>query len=79
LPASGVINDKIYVIGGAIGSVTGAISTNEEYDPASNIWASMASMPTNRWNAGAGVVNGKIYIIGGTNGTNLSTNEEYTP
>ena len=73
-----VVNNKIYVIGGYDGT-TPYLSTNEEYDLATNTWTTKASMPTARTSVRAGVVNNKIYVIGGYNGSNLSTNEEYDP
>jgi len=72
-----VVNDKIYVIGGAStipGSKETAIfpthphisvGTVEEYDPATNTWRERSPMPTPRNHAAIGVVNGKIYVIGG--------------
>ena len=72
-----VVNDKIYVIGGAAtipGSKETAVfpthphmsvGTVEEYDPATNTWKERSSMPTPRNHAAIGVVNGKIYVIGG--------------
>ncbi len=78
-------NGKIYVIGGFYGPtyVPGTyLATVEEYDPATNTWATRASMPTAR--DGLGVVvasNGKIYAIGGQNVTDgyLAIVEEYDP
>lgn len=76
--AIGVVNNKIYAIGGE--DPFGDLSTNEEYDPTTNIWKSNASMPTARRYAAIGVVNNRIYVIGGANqGNILSTNEEYDP
>jgi N-acetylneuraminic acid mutarotase len=72
-----VVNDKIYVIGGATtipGSKETAVlpthphmsvGTVEEYDPGTNTWRQRSSMPTPRNHAAIGVVNGKIYVIGG--------------
>lgn len=74
---SGVVNGKIYVFGGFIGS---ALSTVYEYDPATNIWATKASMPTARYHLASGVVGGEIYVIGGSDGAAaLSTLQAYTP
>ena len=79
----GVVNNKIYVIGGC--KTGGAIfSTVEEYNPATDTWTTKASMPTARCMFAAGVVNNKIYAIGGApNGANVSVNlktvEEYDP
>ncbi len=72
-----VVNDKIYVIGGATtipGSKETAVfpthphmsvGTVEEYDPAANTWRERSAMPTPRNHAAIGVVAGKIYVIGG--------------
>ncbi|GIV28885.1 MAG: hypothetical protein KatS3mg027_2699 [Bacteroidia bacterium] len=78
-------NGKIYAIGGyRFDSYYGFhyfLSTNEEYDPASNTWTTKAPMPTARADlAAASSGDGKIYAIGGWNGSYyLSTNEEYDP
>ncbi len=58
--AAGVVNGKIYVIGGSA-----ALNTVEEYDPATNTWTAKASMPTARSDLTASVMNGEIYAIGG--------------
>src|ERR1700726_4946042 len=72
-----VVNDKIYVIGGATtipGSKETAVyptqphssvGTVEEYDPAANTWRERSAMPTPRNHAAIGVVSGRIYVIGG--------------
>lgn len=72
-----VVNDKIYVIGGA-STIPGSkltilfptqphmsVGTVEEYDPATNRWRECSPMPTPRNHAAVGVVFGKIYVIGG--------------
>jgi len=74
----------VYAIGGRF---NGVLNTNERYDPASNTWAMMASMPTPRAGLCATWVpsNNKIYAIGGRTGTTpntgtpLSANQEYDP
>jgi hypothetical protein len=58
--AIGVVNDKIYVVGGG--------STVEEYDSITDRWTTKVSMPDSKSYLAAGVVNGKIYAIGGTGG-----------
>jgi predicted Zn-dependent protease len=50
--AVGVVNNKIYAIGGWGGSY---LSTVEEYDPATNTWTTKASMPTGREYLAVGV------------------------
>ena len=78
--AVGVVNGKIYVIGGGV-NVANLLSTVEEYDPVTNTWTRKADMPTARGSCSASVVNGKIYVIGGAtnNMVSLSTVEEYDP
>lgn len=68
--AVGVVNGKIYVIGGRVGAafigVASDVSVVEEYDPATNTWgAPRARMPTTRSALTAGVYDGRIYIAGG--------------
>ena len=76
--AAGVVNGKIYAIGGFGGTMY--LSTVEEYDPATDTWTTKTPMPTARAQLAAGVVNDKIYAIGGFSSTmSLSTVEEYDP
>jgi N-acetylneuraminic acid mutarotase len=97
-PTAAVVAGKIYVIGGATSNdgakETGihparphrVVGTNEVYDPATNSWATLSSMPTARNHVAVGVVNGKIYVIGGRLGSgfigraaNTDTVEGYDP
>ncbi|MEQ1601434.1 MAG: DNRLRE domain-containing protein [Methylophilaceae bacterium] len=74
------VNNKIYVIGG-YHPVNGYFNKVEEYDPATNTWATKANMPTARSDAATAVVNGKIYVFGGTKdgASSLNVNEVYDP
>jgi len=69
--AIGVVNNKIYVIGGRVGAAfmsTPASATDlvEEYDPASDQWGPLKkSMPTPRSAMSWGTHNGWIYVVGG--------------
>lgn len=68
--AVGVVNNRVYVIGGRLGSafIFTASNTNvvEEYDPASDQWGLVrARMPTERSGGAWGVHNGRIYVAGG--------------
>lgn len=68
--AIGVVNNKIYVIGGRVGNafITRASNTDivEEYDPATDQWGPLkASMPTARSATAWGTYQGKIYVAGG--------------
>jgi N-acetylneuraminic acid mutarotase len=68
--AIGVVNGKIYVIGGRVGAafigLASDISVVEEYDPATDQWSGpRARMPIARSAIGAGVDGGRIYVAGG--------------
>lgn len=69
--AAVAVDGRILVIGGmgdehAPGaSSRGALSTVEEYDPATNRWHTLARMPTPRGFLCCAVVGGKVYAIGG--------------
>jgi N-acetylneuraminic acid mutarotase len=69
--AAGMVNNKIYVIGGRIGAVfiTGGgrgVDIVEEYDPATDQWGTLkAPMPTARSALASGTYGGKIYVAGG--------------
>ena len=97
-PSTCVVDGRIYAIGGVVCSLDGscehpigapAVSTVEEYDPASDTWTKKADMPTARKAPGTSVVDGKIYAIGGATGAEappvdpmgfiLSTVEVYDP
>lgn len=78
LLTSGVVNGKIYAIGGWEGGNSHVrFSTVEEYDPVTDTWVTKTSMPTARESLTSSVVNGKIYTIGGW--WERSTVEEYDP
>jgi N-acetylneuraminic acid mutarotase len=66
----GVVNNKVYVIGGrqSAGMIPYSSNTDvvEEYDPATNTWGNVKQrMPTARSGGGYATYNGKIYIGGG--------------
>jgi N-acetylneuraminic acid mutarotase len=68
--AAGIVNNKIYIIGGRIGAafITRAanIGIVEEYDPATDQWGALkASMLNPRSAAAWGTYKGKIYVAGG--------------
>ncbi len=78
--ASGVINGKLYIVGGFTSGMFGWTSLNEKYDPALNSWTTKAYMPTGRDQLAAGVINGKLYAVGGGGDTGAGvSNEEYDP
>ena len=64
-----VVDGKIYAIGGfSYDSESGnsVVGTNEMYDPETNTWTTMASMPTARAAFAIAVCQNKIHVIGGT-------------
>jgi N-acetylneuraminic acid mutarotase len=68
--AAGVVNGKIYVIGGRLGAAFIAASSNlsnvEAYDPATDTWSGpLSKMPTARSGLCAGVYDGRVYVAGG--------------
>jgi N-acetylneuraminic acid mutarotase len=72
---SGVVNGKIYIIGGRVAHAFVAASQNtdvvEQYDPATNTWGpQMTKMPTARSGGGWATYGGKIYVAGGEVATN---------
>ncbi|MFQ6041883.1 MAG: kelch repeat-containing protein [Candidatus Poribacteria bacterium] len=80
------VNNRIYAIGGyVINPATGleeSSSIVEMYDPVSNTWSTVVSMPTARDRLAAAAVNDRIYAIGGWNigsQQSLDINEEYNP
>ncbi len=80
--AIGVVNNKIYAIGGYQWGLGGQLDTVEEYNPATDSWTTKTSMPTGRKNLAAAVFDNKIYAIGGGSGSivkSLDVNEVYDP
>jgi N-acetylneuraminic acid mutarotase len=68
--ALAAVGDKLYAIGGRIGSAfitgpTNNIDIVEMYDPATDLWIGRARMPTARSAISGAVYNGKIIIAGG--------------
>ncbi|WP_160646733.1 M56 family metallopeptidase [Chengkuizengella marina] len=86
--ATGVIDGKIYVVGGSRYNDQGYeyLSSLEMYDPQKDRWIELASMNQARHNHTTGVIDGKIYVVGGSryNDNNqayefLSSLEMYDP
>ena len=68
--AIGVVNGKVYVIGGRVGGASLGTSSNtdlvEVYDPAADMWGVPgAKMPTPRTGIGWATHQGKIFVAGG--------------
>ena len=79
--STGVVNGKVYAIGGGKTAYGAYLSTVEEYDPTTDTWTKKADMSTARNGHAASVVNGKIYVVGGEPSAQASipTVEEYDP
>jgi len=78
--AVGVIDGKIYVVGGEAGGK--AVNAFEMYDPVTDTWQTLPPMPTPRDHLTAAVLNGRLYVIGGRQGgigSSMTVNEMYDP
>ena len=66
---SGVVNGKIYVIGGRLGAAHVTASSNtdvvEEYDPARDLWGAVKSRMPTRGARRRETHDGRIYVEGG--------------
>jgi N-acetylneuraminic acid mutarotase len=77
---SGVIGDKLYVLGGSGNPGTYESSVYKMYNPATDSWYGPFYMLTARSFLAASTANGVLYALGGELFENvLATNERYTP
>lgn len=79
---SAVIDGILYAVGGAVSVNFAAVPVNtvESYNPATNTWTTLASMPTARYALGVGTIGGILYAVGGFDGSNvLDVVEAYNP
>jgi N-acetylneuraminic acid mutarotase len=84
-----LIDGKIFVVGGRIGStfiigLSNSVSTTESYDIAKNTWSAVPGMPTPRSGIGTAVLNGRMHVLGGEAYINdlvgtYRTHEAYDP
>jgi N-acetylneuraminic acid mutarotase len=68
--ATASVGDKVYALGGRIGSAfviggSNNIDLVEMYDPATNLWSAREKMPTKLSGTGVGVYNNHIIVAGG--------------
>ena len=63
-PGAGVLNGKIYVIGGLDHNWM-SLRSCERYDPINNSWEAIDSLKMPRWSLGVAVLDDKLYAIGG--------------
>jgi N-acetylneuraminic acid mutarotase len=74
-PAVGIIDEKIYIAGGVPGG-----TALEVYDPATDVWTTLAPMHVPRNHCAGGVINGKFYVAGGRGSPDAETAfEAYDP
>lgn len=79
------LDGYLYVVGGQkkLNDPDSSIELSQsvyKYDPISNSWSTVASLPIPRVNHGLVTLNGKIYVIGGNNSTGvLDSIYEYDP
>jgi len=76
-PAGAVIDDRLYVVGGASPQTNSLIA----YIPAEDRWITLSPMRVARDHLAAGVIGGRLYVVGGRNGSSFTLNllEEYDP
>jgi N-acetylneuraminic acid mutarotase len=69
--AAAAVAGKIYLIGGfsepSLSNLSNLTITNavEEYDPATNLWSTRASLPVGLHHVGIAAVGGTVYVAGG--------------
>jgi N-acetylneuraminic acid mutarotase len=72
-----VYDNKIYVIGGQLENTSARTGAVEVYDPSSDSWTTLSSMPTDR-ECDVALIDDKIYAFGGYDGSSgLKTVEIY--
>jgi len=73
---------QLYAIGGYQGTSTWnrqILTYVERYDPATNIWTNLSSLPVGHFGWGATVVNDEIILVGGNDGSPKKTVYHYNP
>lgn len=79
-PAAGVINDKLYVVGGWLLATDNGHAPFEVYDPATDTWdTTKAPIPLAVQNPASGVIDGKLYVAGGGHHGNVASLQVYDP
>ena len=82
-PAGGVINGKLYLVGGTTNTTMpfDLTQTLEVYDPGTGSWKTLAPAPTARYGAAAVGLNGQLYVFGGFDAFEdaFTTVEVYSP
>jgi hypothetical protein len=73
----GVVDGKLYVLGGFIDGMTGPVVRSDVYDPAANKWTQIADLPTRLTHAATAVDGTKIYLVGGWVGWGVLGQQDY--
>jgi len=64
--ASGVVNGKIFVLGGDVAPATPGVTTSVEmYDPLTNSWQYRSALSTSLFAAADAVIGDTVYLLGG--------------
>ena len=63
--AAATANGIIYVVGGAPPNSTGSVATAEAYNPATNTWTTLPSLPIGSQQLVAQAINGIVYAVAG--------------
>jgi N-acetylneuraminic acid mutarotase len=64
-----VINGQLYVLGGVVSGPGTVLDAVERYDPTTDAWTTVHSMPHVRYRFYSAAVGGKIYVFGGSGWT----------
>jgi N-acetylneuraminic acid mutarotase len=72
--AAGVYNNRIYVTGGEFqdASMMATFRSFESYDPATNTWSTLPSMPTSRHGLASAVLGNRLHMVSGDTQSALS-------
>ena len=65
----------LYVAGGSTAPFSGAVANAARFDPATQTWSMLVSMPAARGGAVGEAVNGKLYVAGGMDAAGSSRRE----
>jgi N-acetylneuraminic acid mutarotase len=81
--ASGVLRDRLYVIGGRPGPIAGNFKVAEKYNPDTDRWTRIARLPTATSGAAAAVAHGRVVVFGGEktdgSGRTIGATAAYNP
>ncbi|HET7250512.1 MAG TPA: kelch repeat-containing protein [Gemmatimonadales bacterium] len=76
----GVVNGRVYAVGGRALADNSLVEALEVYDPVTDTWSTLAPLPTPRTGLAVGVANGILYAVGGNRSSvALGVVEAYDP